>query len=51
MKRLLTGILLLLFASSAFGQTSWFTGSLEEAKDAARNEKKHILLNLTSTSS
>jgi len=51
MKRLLTGIILLLFTSGAFGQTNWFTGSIDEAKDAARSEKKHILLNLTSTSS
>ena len=44
MKRLMTVILLILFAACALGQTTqWFQGSFEEAQQAAKKDGKLIL--------
>lgn len=47
MKKLIILPLLILFTTSAFAQTNWFTGSLDEAKALAAKEGKLLLLNFT----
>jgi len=49
MRKLVTFLLILLFATSAFGQSSvWFNGSFDDAKKKAENEGKLLLINFYS---
>jgi len=49
MKKVVTFLFILLFASSAFAQSSvWFDGSFDDAKAKAEKEGKLILINFYS---
>lgn len=48
MKRITVFLLVLLFATSTFAQTNWFTVTFDEAKAKAEKEGKLILINFTS---
>ena len=49
MKKVVTFLLILLFASTVFAQSSvWFDGSFDDAKAKAEKEGKIILINFYS---
>jgi flagellar basal body-associated protein FliL len=48
MKKIMTCVLVILFASGAAAQTKWFSGSFDEAKTQAQKVNKQLMIFFTS---